>query len=463
MVRGEDFDDTTATRVRFMDLWLLKCKGEPKQPAKADQIMEYDPTKLRIRMSPYGLCSFLPSISDEQKRDIIELRFEFLLTLRVDKIPSRLAKLLVENFDTCRRAVKLASNDELRIIEEDIYLTMGFPRGSTPVQEAKKSDKGEYTWVLDEWKDQWRGVLPKTQQVLAQMKNQRQESDLFKRNFIVYVVSTLIKGKQTWKLCYVDCVMYKKRKIGREFPILANWTSKDLWTRMNFELESYQGFGKGIENDVIKASEIPTVYIQEEEVDVRAKKACVQKISRSLKNFAHSVIEVVDVVSEAQQMFPASTLMDKVQGVLVEILTNYSKLGTFKDATGPSQTQPRDANVGHQATPSSQDDDACVEFAKTYEKTSGIACRRTFKPPGFDLGFGFRLSQSVQVESPNQAGSGGVEGIGSGSRSSPDSHKQRSPDLGSESSGEDSVGDCLPPRKKMPASHFRSPFFDNYK
>jgi len=41
---------------------------------------------------------------------------------------------------------------------------------------------------------------------------------------------------------------------------------------MNFELESYQGFSKGIENDRIKAPETPTLYIQEEVADVRAKK-----------------------------------------------------------------------------------------------------------------------------------------------------------------------------------------------
>ena len=41
---------------------------------------------------------------------------------------------------------------------------------------------------------------------------------------------------------------------------------------MNFELESYQGFSKGIENDRIKAPETPTLYIQEEE-DSRAKRA----------------------------------------------------------------------------------------------------------------------------------------------------------------------------------------------
>lgn len=90
-------------------------------------------------------------------------------------------------------------------------------------------------------------------------------------------------------------------------------------------------------------------------------------------------------------MFPVGTQMDKVQVVLVEILTNCLKLGTFKNTVGPSQTQPGDASVGHQATPSSQDDglfasdpsfwDACVELAKTYEKTSGITCPGTFTSP----------------------------------------------------------------------------------
>ncbi|KAJ8424881.1 hypothetical protein Cgig2_017973 [Carnegiea gigantea] len=164
-----------------------------------------------------------------------------------------------------------------------------------------------------------------------------------------------------------------------------------------------------------------------DELRISEEDACVQKISRLLKNFACSVIEVVNALSEAQQMFPASTKMDKVQGVLVEILTNYLKLGTFKDTAGPSQTQSGDANVGY------------------------------FTPPGFDLGFDFRLSQSVQVENPNQGGGGGVEGIGFGSQSSPDPHIERSSHLSLESSVGDTVGDCLPPRKKMPSPHFRSP------
>ena len=102
---------------------------------------ELDLSKLRTRMSPFGLYTFLSDISDEQKKDIIELGFQFLLALRIEKIPSKLARWLVESFDTCRRAIKLRGGDELRILEEDVYLTMGFSRGSKPVNETRKNDK----------------------------------------------------------------------------------------------------------------------------------------------------------------------------------------------------------------------------------------------------------------------------------------------------------------------------------
>ena len=64
--------------------------------------------------------------------------------------------------------------------------------------------------------------------------------------------------------------------------------------------------------------------------------ACVQKILLSLKNFARSVTELMDFVDEAQHMFPASAHMDKVQGILVQILSNCSKLGNLKDTAGSS-------------------------------------------------------------------------------------------------------------------------------
>lgn len=177
--------------------------GDAEHNTKADEVIESEPIKLKTRMSPYGLYCFLSSVSDEQKRDIVELGFGCLLSLRIDKMPSKLGRWLVEHFDTCRRAIKLASNDELRVTEEDVYLTMGFPRGCKHVEEAKKNDKGEYQQVLDEWKGQWGGALPKTHEVLTQIKNQTQGGDLFKRNFIVYVVSTLVKGHQTARVNHI--------------------------------------------------------------------------------------------------------------------------------------------------------------------------------------------------------------------------------------------------------------------
>jgi len=43
----------------------------------------------------------------------------------------------------------LGASNELSILEEDVYLTMDFPRGSKLLNEAKKNDKGDYLQVLD--------------------------------------------------------------------------------------------------------------------------------------------------------------------------------------------------------------------------------------------------------------------------------------------------------------------------
>ena len=84
--------------------------------------------------------------------------------------------------------------------------------------------------------------------------------------------------------------------------------------------------------------------------------------------------------------------MDKVQCVLVEILSNCSNLGTFKGIVGSSQKQPRDADGCHHITPSSQDDslflsnisfwDANVELVKTYERSGVTACPVTLHHRG---------------------------------------------------------------------------------
>ena len=92
----------------------------------------------------------MSDISDERKKDIIEVGFQFLLTLRIEKIPSKLARWLAESFDTCTRAIKLYGGDELRIFEEDVYLTMSFPRRSKSANEARKKDKGDSLQFLDD-------------------------------------------------------------------------------------------------------------------------------------------------------------------------------------------------------------------------------------------------------------------------------------------------------------------------
>ena len=83
---------------------------------------------------------------------------------------------------------------------------------------------------------QWGGVLPKTNQVLAQMMNQRYGGDLFKRNFVIYVVYTLIKGHQSLKVNHiilkslVDLIEVKGLN-WCEFTLDSLVTCIDKWER----------------------------------------------------------------------------------------------------------------------------------------------------------------------------------------------------------------------------------------
>ena len=74
---------------------------------------------------------------------------------------------------------------------------------------------------------------------------------------------------------------------------------------------------------------------------------------------------------------------------------------------------------------------------------------------GFDLGFGFRLSQSVQIDSPNQGGSGGVGGIGSSTQSDLDASMEKIP----KPKWRFSWKLLAPKEKDVYLSFFRSPFF----
>jgi len=78
--------------------------------------------------------------------------------------------------------------------------------------------------------------LPKTNQVLPHMRNQRRVGDLFKRNFVIYVVYTLIKGQQSLK---VNHIIFKNLMDLKEVKEL-NWceftldsliTCIDKWNR----------------------------------------------------------------------------------------------------------------------------------------------------------------------------------------------------------------------------------------
>lgn len=67
---------------------------------------------------------------------------------------SNLIRWLVESFDFLKCCLRVR-NIELEIIEEDVYLILGFYQGNKVVVEGVKKYILKYYGLLKEWKRQW--------------------------------------------------------------------------------------------------------------------------------------------------------------------------------------------------------------------------------------------------------------------------------------------------------------------
>lgn len=165
----------------------------------------------------------------------------------------------------------------MEITYEDVYMTLGIPMGSKVVEEATSMDTNlEYQQLFNQQKSQWSSEESLcTTKILKKMEDQKDGGDNFITNFVVFVVSRLIKEQQnlkpnhkilkalvnieeirdlnwceyTWKslvtctrdwkkksgaykgpmlflmMCYLDRVVHEYRTVDRKFPTLFTQTA----------------------------------------------------------------------------------------------------------------------------------------------------------------------------------------------------------------------------------------------
>ncbi|XP_019190233.1 PREDICTED: uncharacterized protein LOC109184663 [Ipomoea nil] len=215
--------------------------------------------------------------------------FGSLLNATLSLCDCELLRYLLERFDVGRCSIHL-EEEELLLGDDDVQKTLGIPRGQQTVVEAEITSKDpQFTGLVALWRQRW-GVktgTPTTSQMLNGIIERRDHGDMFKRDFIIYVVSTLIRGFKNmfcnYRLLYslqdvskiqdfnwcaytirslVDTtttwrgkrdaaftgpatfLMVRGEIVRKRIPTITSWTSSDLRARVKVERD-IGGFGKG--------------------------------------------------------------------------------------------------------------------------------------------------------------------------------------------------------------------------
>ncbi|KAK9755426.1 hypothetical protein RND81_01G024000 [Saponaria officinalis] len=252
---------------------------------------------LKTRMTPGAMLGISGNmLSEKQISDIDEIGFKSLLSIQADKVPGQLAYWLVSTFDPFACTLM---DGKLEIDEVDIHNATGIPMGTVTVNEASMKDTSDhFVGIRDRWLSQFDPDKPKLlkSELLAKLVSQRDGGDDFKRNFVVYMVSTFLKGIKSanvsnrilncledisrissmnwfqftldnlchsvveWKskpssmfsgpimvllFIYLDRVIFQRRSVSRAFPTMSTWTPEAISQRVNDEMKLAKSFGKG--------------------------------------------------------------------------------------------------------------------------------------------------------------------------------------------------------------------------
>nr|GMD98917.1 uncharacterized protein LOC109154771 [Ipomoea batatas] len=200
---------------------------------------------------------------------------------------------MLNNFDARSCSLRVHDGKELHITEEDVALTLGFPRGNIRIEKRTKGD--EDTTLLEDWKKQLRrtdllitptklckamvackdggewfkrhlAILVSTMFVESNLagymntnliKNFEDVTKIGDLNWCEYIRRTLVSSKVAWTqktaqkfigpiifltIFYVDRVVLYSRPIPRQLSALIGWTTKLLNQREKNEISS-GGFG----------------------------------------------------------------------------------------------------------------------------------------------------------------------------------------------------------------------------
>ncbi|CAI9105829.1 OLC1v1004844C1 [Oldenlandia corymbosa var. corymbosa] len=273
--------------------------GQDPQPISSEDSVK----KFETRRTPNHLFQLITEINKPtdltkepdavdyrqlQRQAIRDMGFGALLDLKIKNIPTALYNFLANNFQTGARQVPLNGNNVVDIKQEDVVAVLDLPCGPKPVEEFKQNDPAitDHAEMVDAFKKRMgysNKFLP-TRSTAAQLIAGRKDfGDDFKRDFLVFVVSTFLHGNTTSRitmnilkslvnineatqynwcqyvidalvkgykshhdgkpftgsitfflLCYLDRCEYERAHL-RSFPVIKSWDQKMLDDRISLQ------------------------------------------------------------------------------------------------------------------------------------------------------------------------------------------------------------------------------------
>ncbi|KAG6424452.1 hypothetical protein SASPL_114870 [Salvia splendens] len=116
----------------------------PAVPNPADEVEVVN--RMKLRRSPKFLVEMMELLNENQQHAVQDMEFGHLIHFNITSIPSQLAYWLLYNFDHITCSVKVRGQ-RVHLTEEDVHMTMGFPRGEIMIVRSTRQDN---QMMLDE-------------------------------------------------------------------------------------------------------------------------------------------------------------------------------------------------------------------------------------------------------------------------------------------------------------------------
>ncbi|KAH6786408.1 hypothetical protein C2S52_005960 [Perilla frutescens var. hirtella] len=221
------------------------------------------------RSSATTLVNALKRLTGKQMKEVNDMGFGLLVHLRIEKVPTRIAYWVVDNFDARRSEINLQDGKRLHIEAADVHRVLGFLNSDRPIVRKKRRKSIVAKDVAKEMLKHIHGGEGLVEHKIMWEKNE-------KKNF---------SGPMLFLIAfYVDRVVLYSKTVVREFPTMKNWTHLLMKNRENAEIKS-DGFGGGYPREPI-----PIV------LDMFA-----ERFMQKAKLLAITMVEIIAMVDGAPQ------------------------------------------------------------------------------------------------------------------------------------------------------------------